>query len=162
MKIRGKDVNLYVYVAGTPTAAVCATNVSTRATAGTLSTLTMGGGKDRTYVSTARDATITLDGVRTLGETGFEADNFIAGDELHIIIIYTDDAGDVLSYDMNVIVTECSDSNPAEDFGTYSISMLRNGPWTKLKTVVSGGVNYLVDMNGDYIYDSNGDLIIVP
>lgn len=162
MKIRGKDVNLYVYVGGSPVPAVCATNVSTRETSGILSTLTRGGGKVRTYKPTVKDATITLDGVRTLGEADFEADSFRAGDELHIIIIYTDDNGDSLSYDMNVIVTETSDSNEASAFGTFSISMLRSGPWTKLKTVVSGGVNYLVDSNGDYIRDMNGDLIIVP
>jgi hypothetical protein len=163
MKIRGKNVNLYVYIGGTPTAAVCATNVSIRETAGTLSTLTMGGGKTRTYKPTVKDATITLDGVRTLGETGFEADDFRAGDELHIIIIYTDDSGDSLSYDMNVVVTETSDSNPVDSFSTYSISMVRSGPWTKLKTVTGGGgIHYLADMNGDYIYDMNGDLIIVP
>lgn len=156
MKIRGKDVNLYVYRDGSPVAAVCATNVSTRETAGTLSTLTMGGGKNRTYKSTAKDATITLDGVRTIDETSkFQAEDFEAGDELQIIIIYTNDYGDVLSYDMNVIVTETSDSNEVSEFGTYSISMLRSGPWTKLKTYEG----ILIDGNGDPIFDGNGDLI---
>lgn len=159
---KGKDVNLYVYVGGTPTAAICATNVSVRETSGTISTLTRGGGKVRTVKPTVKDATITLDGARTLNDTGFQADDFRAGDILHIIIIYTDDNGNALSYDMNVVVTETSDSNDVADFSTFSISMVRSGTWTKLKTVTSGGVNYLVDGNGDYILDSNGDLIVVP
>lgn len=157
--IKGKDVNIYVYVEGVPVAAVCATNVSTRETSGMISTLTMGGGKHRTYKPTVKDATITLEGVRTVDRPGrFQAEDFEAGNEHQIIIIYTNDYGDVLSYDMNVLITETADSNPASEFSSYSVSMVRSGPWTKLKTFD----NILTDGEGEPIIDSNGTVIRVP
>lgn len=134
IKVKGKDVILYVYVDGTPVAAICATNVSMRATSGQISTLTMGGGKNRTYKGTVRDATIVLEGVMTLDETGsFQKDDWLdnIGETLHIILTYTDSTGTFVSYDMNILVTEVGDSNPAAEFSTFSISMIRSGPWTK-------------------------------
>jgi hypothetical protein len=160
--VRGKDVNLYVYRSGTPVLTVCATNVSRRESANTVTLLTRGAGKSRIYTSTTNDSTVTLEGVRTLNSTDWQIDDFDIGATEQIIMIYEDSLGNSVAYDGNVVITGIDDSNAAADFSTYTVTMLRSGPWTKLHSVIIGGVNYLVDNNGDQILDGNGDPILVP
>jgi hypothetical protein len=161
--VRGKDVSLYVYEGGVPKLTVCATNLSRRASANTVPLLTRGAGRQRLYTGTTDDETVTLEGVRTLGQlSDWQIDDFEIGTTQRVIIIYLDSAGNSVSYDGNVVITGIDDSNGAADFSTYTVTMLRSGSWTKLYNVVVGDLHYLVDGNGDYILDSNGDYIIVP
>jgi hypothetical protein len=163
MKVKGKNVIVYVYRSGSPVLAVCATNISRSDRSGMISTLTRGSGKERTYKGTFREGTVTLDGVRTLDQTSaWQADDWEVGVIERLIIIYEDEAGNSVSYDANVLVTDVSDSNEASAWSTYSVVMQRSGAWTKLYDVVVGDEHYLVDGNGDFILDSNGDYIIVP
>lgn len=161
--VQGKNVNLYVYVSGTPVLAVCATNVSRRESAQTVTRLVRGAGRNRIYSSTLLDSTVILEGVRTISDTSFmQIDDFISGQGYQIIIIYEDSVGNTIAYDGNVIITGIDDNNGAPDFSTYTVTMLRSGAWTKLYDVVIDGITYLVDGNGELIYDGNGEPIIVP
>lgn len=163
MKVRGKNVIVYVYRSGSPVLAVCATNISRSDRSGSISTLTRGSGKERTYKGTFRDGTVTLEGVRTLDQmSSWQADDWEVGEIERIIIIYEDEAGNSVSYDANVLITGVDDGNPADAWSTYTVTMQRSGAWTKLYNVVVGDEHYLVDGNGDFILDSNGDYIIVP
>lgn len=158
----GKDVNLYVYRSGTPVLTVCATNVTRREGAQTVARLVRGSGKHRLYSSTLLDSTVTLEGVRTLDSTNWQIDDFDIGADYRVLIVYKDAANNTVAYDGTVIVTGIDDNNGATDFSTYTVTMIRSGAWTKLTSVVIGGVNYLVDGNGDLILDGNGDYIEVP
>lgn len=158
MKVRGKDVSLYVYEGATPVLTVCATNLTKTTTAERINVTTVDSDRENEYIGGSTESEITLDGVRTLDIVGsWQAEDFEdnIGEVLRIIIIYTNQYGDILSYDGNVVVTDVSDNNGASEFSTYSIQMVRSGPWTKLKTYE----NALVDSNGDFILDSNGDII---
>jgi hypothetical protein len=160
--VKGKDVTLYVYRGGSPTPAVCATNVSRRETVETLNVTTIDSGRENEYRGGSTDSEATLTGVRTLGSSNWQIDDFEIGNIERIIIVYLDSAGNSVSYDGNVLITGVDDDNGASDFSTYTVTMLRSGAWTKLYNVVVGDLHYLVDGNGDYILDSNGDYIIVP
>lgn len=154
--VLGKNVVMYVYRDSVPVLTVCATNLSRKQTAGSVSRLVRGAGSNRIYSSTIKDETLTLDGLTTLDDVGrWQYDEFNPGDALHILISYTNSYGDVLSYDGNILVTGIDDNNQAGDFSSYSISMVRSGAWTKLKTYNGA----LLDSFGDPIWDSNGELI---
>ena len=153
--VLGKDVNLYVYVGGVPKLTVCATNLSRRRTAGTVSRLVRGAGRSRLYSSTIKDETLTLDGLVTIDETSkFQYDDFNEGDALHVLMTYTNSFGDRISNDGNVLITGIDDTNGATDFSSYSISMVRSGAWTKTKIY-----NALLDSDGNPVFDSDGNLI---
>lgn len=164
IKVQGKHVTLYVYVGGVPTLAVCATNLSRRERLSDIINITsIDSGQENEYdEGGSTDSDVILDGVRTLDSSDWEVDEFEVGTKKRIIIIYQDNAGNSVSYDGNVLITGIDDSNPADGFSTYTVTMLRSGAWTKLYDVVVGDEHYLVDGNGDYILDSNGDYIIVP
>jgi hypothetical protein len=160
MMIEGRNVRLYVYRSGVPALAVCATNVSKTLSVEQINITTVDSGRENEYIGGSTDSELTLDGVRTLDEiTSWQADDFEdqIGEVLRVILIYTNFYGDVLSYDGNVLITGVDDSNPAAEFSTYSISMIRSGAWTKLKSFDS----ILVDGLGNPILDGNGDLIRV-
>lgn len=161
--VLGKDVTIYVYRGGSPAMGVCATNVSRRESVETINTTTIDSGRENEYIGGSTDSEIVLDGVRTLNRNSdWQVDDFEIGEIERIIIIYLDTFGNSVSYDGNVLITGIDDSNPAGEFSTYTVTMLRSGAWTKLYNVVVGDEHYLVDGNGDYILDSNGDYIIVP
>lgn len=163
IKVKGKDVIMYVYRLGSPVLAICATNLTRRESTEAIPRLTRGAGKSRLYKGGKEDSTVTLEGVRTLDTPGsWQIDDFEIGAQERIIIIYQDSAGNSVSYDGNVLITGIDDSNPADGFSTYTVTMLRSGTWTKLYDVVVGDSHYLVDGNGDFILDGNGDYIIVP
>jgi hypothetical protein len=161
--VQGKNVHLYVYEGGTPTLTVCATNVTRRASANVVPLLTRGAGRKRIFTSTTDEETIALDGVRTLAQPAdWQVDDFNIGETYRVIILYQDSLGNGVSYDGNVVITGIDDSNGAEDFSTYSVTMVRSGSWTKLYDVAIGDVHYLVDINGDFILDSFGNRIVTP
>jgi predicted secreted protein len=163
IKVRGKDVTLYVYRGGSPALAVCATNLSRRESVENLNITTIDSTRANEYVGGSTDSEVTLSGVRTLANSSdWQIDDFEIGNIERIIIIYLDSAGNSVSYDGNVLITGVEDENGAADFSTYSVTMLRSGAWTKLYDITIGGVHYLVDSNGDFILDSFGNRIITP
>lgn len=128
--LKGKNVNLYVDRGGTYVLAICATNISRRASVSTLSTLTKGGGNSRRYKPTIKEEQITLEGLRTLDTpTSFQSHEFEVGQYYDVRIVYDDLAGNTMTLDGNVLVTGYDDNNGAADFATWSVSMVRNGTW---------------------------------
>lgn len=162
IEVLGKDVLLYVFrtISGSsvPVLTVCATNLTRRRTAATVSLLTRGAGKSRIYKSTIKDESLTLEGLITMDTNFQEFEDWDEGSQHHVIIIYRNSAGDQLSYEGDIVVTGIDDNNGASDFSTYSISMVRSGEWTKLKTFN----NVLMDGDGNPIYDGDGSAIRVP
>jgi hypothetical protein len=157
MMVEGRNVKLYVYRSGVPVLTVCATNVTRRETVETINITTVDSGRENEYIGGATDAEITLEGVRTISQLAdFQVSDFEVGDVYRIIIIYTDASGSTLSYDGNVLITGIDDSNGAGEFSTYTVSMLRSGPWLKLFNVsgilVDGFGNPILDGEGNYIF----------
>jgi hypothetical protein len=157
MMVEGRNAKLYVYRDSAAVLTVCATNVTRRETAETINITTVDSGRENEYIGGATDAEITLEGVRTINQpVDWQVDDFQIGESHHIILVYEDAGGNALSYDLNVLITEISDSNGAGEFSTYSVSMIRSGPWIRLFNV--GGVlkdqygNPITDQYGNYIY----------
>lgn len=156
--VLGKDVQLYVYRDAVAVLTVCATNLTRRKTSGSVSRLVRGAGKNRLYSGTIKEEQLNLEGLITLDELPkWQYEDFEVGENYDVLITYTNVYGDKLALNGNVLVTGIDDNNGAADFSSYSISMIRNGAWTKAKTYD----NILVDGLGNPILDGNGDLIRV-
>jgi hypothetical protein len=140
--VKGKDVNVYVYDGSAYVIAVCATNISRRASANVVPLLTRGAGKTRIFASTTNEETVTLDGVRTLDQTSsFQVDDFVIGNSYPVRIIYLDSLGNQVKLEGTCLITGIDDSNGAADFSTYTVTMVRSGAWAK--TVIIGGITQL-------------------
>jgi predicted secreted protein len=139
IKVKGKDVNLYIYRSGSPILAVCATNISKKTNAERINITTVDSGRENEYIGGSTDSELTLEGVRTLDEPGsWQADDFeeMIGEVIRVLLIYTDTAGNNVIYDGNTLIADVDDSNNVSEYSTFSVTLVRNGVWTKLNTLL--------------------------
>lgn len=156
--VLGRDVHLYVYRDAVAVLTVCATNLTKRETAEQINITTIDSGRENEYIGGATDSDLSLEGLITLDELPKQQyEDFEVGENYDVLMTYTNSWGDRLAINGNVLVTGIDDNNGAADFSNYTISMIRNGAWTKVKTFD----NILVDGPGNPILDGNGDLIRV-
>jgi hypothetical protein len=146
MKVRGKDVNIYVRVGSDWVVAGCATSCTLNVTADVIPTTTADSGRDRTVKGGARNAELTLSGVVTLNETSMWQyedwmDNY--GEVLRVLFEMTDEGGSQLAYDMNALVTNVSNSAPADNYDVFDVSMVRSGAMTKVSAIGVGGIGVM-------------------
>ena len=137
IKVRGKNVLMYVLEDEVYIPAICATNLTRSQGGGTLATLVRGAGRARRYRGTLNEETVTLEGLLTFEDPpGFRFYEFVVHEFYTVRIIYDDDNGNTLQLDGEVLITGINDNNGATDFSTWSITMVRNGTWAQTGTGV--------------------------
>lgn len=133
--VQGKNVRYYVKKGGVFVLAICSTNLSRRQSGGTLTTLVRGAGNARRFKPTISEESLTFEGLLTIDTpTDFQLFDFEIGAYYDSRIIYDDANGNTIQLDGETLVTGIDDNNGAADFSTWSVSMVKNGRWTKTGT----------------------------
>lgn len=156
--IRGRDINIYVERGSEFVFTACATNMTYERTAEEIVITTADSGIEDEYEGGATNATGTMDGVITtdaLGGWQYEDWLDCVGQKKNIMIDFTNDYGDLLRFEMLVLITNVSAQGDANDFGSFSVGFKRSGAETVTKTIEGG----ILDSNLDYILDGNGVII---
>lgn len=156
--IKGRDINIYIERGVDWVFTACATNLSYERTAEEILITTADSGIEDEYEGGATNASGTMDGVITtdvLGGWQYEEWAASVGQKVNMRIDFTNDYGDLLRYEMNVLITAISVQGDANDFGTFSVGFKRSGIETVTKTIEGG----LLDSNLDYILDGSGVII---
>lgn len=153
--IIGRKVTLYISRDAGYVPVACATGCSIEVDAEEIETTTVDSGRDRDYVGGMRDASLTVEGIVTLDETpSFQFDELVdlVGETEVLLITFTNSFGDLLSYQMTVLITSVHADAPVTGFNSFSAEFKRCGAWVKNKTY-----NGLVlDSTGNPIKDSQG------
>lgn len=157
--IRGRDINIYIE-RGTDNwvFTACATNMSYERTAEEISITTADSGIENEYEGGATDATGTMDGVITTDAIGgwqYEDWGANVGLKVPLRIDFTNDYGDLLRFEMTVLITNVSAQGDANDYGSFSVGFKRSGIETISKTIEGG----LQDENSDYLLNENGVIL---
>lgn len=161
--VRGRDINIYVEkvdASGAYVVGGCATNLSMEVTAEEINITTADSGKENEYDGGATDCSVGLDGVITIDELPFfqyEDWRAAIGTKKNVQIDFTDSYGDMLRYQMTILITGVSAQGDANDFGSFSISAKRSGA----ETVTKIYDHSLVDGAGELILDGGGNIIRV-
>lgn len=156
--IRGKDINIYVDRGGDYVFTACATNCSIERTAEEILITTADSGIEDEYEGGATNATGTMDGVITTDALGgWQYEDWVAnvGLKVPLKIEFLNGYGDLLTFEMSVLITNVSAQGDVNDYGSFSVGFKRSGAETVTKTIVGGQQ----DSNLDYILDGNGVII---
>jgi hypothetical protein len=159
--VHGKDVIVYIYrtddiiLLARPVA--CATNCTLTFDIELVRIASPSTGRQRNYAPSFEDCTITVDGVVTLDELPmWQIKEFIdkIGVKLTAVFEMTNDLGDRLSYEMQVLTSSISITGDTNDFAGFSVSMKRCGTMTVINTF-----DALQDNDGNYLLDGTGHLM---
>jgi hypothetical protein len=156
--VHGKDVNIYIWRTDAPillaVLVACATNCTMTFDVELVRIASPSTGKQRNYAPSFEDCTITLEGVSTLDELPmWQIKEFIdkLGVKLLVIFEMTNDLGDRLAYEMEVLTSTVSIDGDANDFSGFNVTMKRVGTMTVVNTF-----DALQDSDGNYILDGTG------
>lgn len=153
--VRGRDIDLFIERGGDFVFTACATNCSIERVAEEMNITTADSGRENEYKGGATDASITLDGVITLDELGgWQYEEWVAniGEIVSIRMDFTNDYGDRLRYEMNVLITAVGGQGDVNDFGSFNVTMKRSGAETVSKLLN----NVITDEDLNPILDENG------
>lgn len=160
MIIEGKNIELFVWDEDDSVwlNIYCSIRSSLNVEAETVVITTIDSGREDEYDGGATNATIDFNGGIALDFLGgWMYENFVdeIGNKHRFLFQMTNSFGDVLSYDMQGIITNVNGGGGVGEHGLFDLSILRSGPMTKIKTYNGA----LVDSEDNYILDSKGQII---
>lgn len=160
--IRGRNVEISIYDEGISALKPygCATGLSMEITGEQIETTTVNSGLDRDYVGGMRECTGSFEGVVTLDENPvMQYDELVdlIRTRQQLMVKFTNDWGDVLSYLMTALFLKVSVTANVTDFSSFTVEFIRCGSWVKVKTYN----NILLDDDDNPVLDSNGRFIRV-
>ena len=164
--IQGNDAFLMVKVSGVYKYAGCMQSITFRNTVEDIETTTIDSDTSREYIAGLDSAEGSFNGVASLDDLSkYQYEVFVSDKRLvsDYRVYITDSLSNVFQYDFKAKTQTIELNSQAGSICKFSVGFLVSGTITKIKTSSSGGgVNYLVDGNGDYILDGGGNYIIVP
>lgn len=158
--LEGSEVELFIHDDGIGDYKLlgCATDVSMTKSFDKIEVTTFNTGRQREFKQTFEMVTGRWGGLITLDENPvvqYDELMDLMGAEQIMLMKFTNKLGDVLSYQIRVLIDSVEMSASEDDFAGFTVTFTRNGQMVKLKTY--NGV--LLDSLGNPIYDGNGHFI---